>query len=56
MSIPCVLYQVPCEAMFIGSLPVACNSGGPRETIIDGATVSMRLYGNASCVISRLLS
>ncbi|CDJ57307.1 glycosyl transferase, group 1 domain containing protein, putative [Eimeria maxima] len=29
---------VPCEAMFVGILPVACNTGGPRETIVDGVT------------------
>ncbi|OEH74461.1 glycosyl group 1 domain-containing protein [Cyclospora cayetanensis] len=28
----------PCEAMFVGCLPVACNSGGPKETIVHGET------------------
>ncbi|CDJ27480.1 glycosyl transferase, group 1 domain containing protein, putative [Eimeria mitis] len=36
----CILFlkNVPCEAMFVGTLPVACNTGGPRETIVDGGT------------------
>ncbi|KAL8272370.1 hypothetical protein Esti_003660 [Eimeria stiedai] len=42
----CLLYTpteehfgiTPCEAMYVGCLPVACNSGGPMETILDGET------------------
>ncbi|XP_026190500.1 alpha-1,3/1,6-mannosyltransferase ALG2 [Cyclospora cayetanensis] len=32
------LKNIPCEAMFVGCLPVACNSGGPKETIVHGET------------------
>ncbi|KAL8445794.1 hypothetical protein Emed_005350 [Eimeria media] len=42
----CLLYTptmehfgiTPCEAMYLGCPPVACDSGGPMETIIDGET------------------
>ncbi|CDI80304.1 glycosyl transferase, group 1 domain containing protein, putative [Eimeria praecox] len=35
---PALDNSVPCEAMFVGCLPVACNTGGPRETIVDRET------------------
>lgn len=42
----CLLYTpieehfgiVPCEAMYVGCLPVACDTGGPRETIVNEET------------------
>ncbi|OII74467.1 ALG-2 like alpha-mannosyltransferase [Cryptosporidium ubiquitum] len=30
--------MVPCEAMSVGTSVIACNSGGPTETIINGKT------------------
>eukprot|EP00922_Rhytidocystis_sp_ex-Travisia-forbesii_P068387 GHVS01101851.1.p1 GENE.GHVS01101851.1~~GHVS01101851.1.p1 ORF type:complete len:453 (+),score=55.70 GHVS01101851.1:142-1500(+) len=30
--------MVPCEAMSVGARVVAVNSGGPRETVLDGET------------------
>jgi alpha-1,3/alpha-1,6-mannosyltransferase len=29
---------VPVEAMYCGCIPLACNSGGPTESIKDGVT------------------
>eukprot|EP01069_Polyplicarium_translucidae_P009111 Polyplicarium_translucidae@DN3291_c0_g1_i1.p1 len=29
---------VPCEAMALGTIPIASNSGGPRESIVDKKT------------------
>jgi alpha-1,3/alpha-1,6-mannosyltransferase len=42
----CVVYTpenehfgiVPVEAMYVGTPVVACNSGGPTETVVDGVT------------------
>ena len=29
---------VPCEAMAVGTPVIACNDGGPRESVVDGET------------------
>ncbi len=33
---------VPVEAMWLGCVVIACNSGGPLESIVDGQTGFLR--------------
>ena len=39
--------MVPCEAMALGTPVIACNDGGPKETVVDGVTGYLCEPGNS---------